>query len=259
MKHSGQWQPRLFLEQPILYLPKSGSDGTGAGLGPPWVAGSGVTVSHPTPAAGMTTQFRRTRFTSVAVTADQELGVHLPNAADCSLYRGSATSRGGFFFSSRFMVNAIPNNAIRFFCGLSAANSGVCVSNTIPVNSVGLFCESGDSAALKLVARPASGSQVPTALTSAVTLTAGTLYEFRLWANPNQNVIVTQLINAGTDTVLNNQNLTAPADLPGNTVMLAPQCGLSNAANVVGGDCSLDILSIYGRPNLLLVPSASGL
>ena len=256
MRHSGVWHPRLDCEQPILYLPASGTTLTGRGLGPDW-AGDGVAVvSHPTPASGFTTQFRRTRFTSAA-SADNELGVHLPNAADMSCYRGSVASRGGFFFRAWFMVNAIPNTTIRFFAGLSAATTGVCLSDTVPANTVGLWCDTTDAGSLTVVTNDASaGSSTKNALASAHTLTAGTLYEFTMQSNPAQGSIVTQLVNKGTDAVIGSQNVSAT--MPATTTMMGPQVGLSNAANAAGGDTSLDIILIYARPNLKLVPDGSG-
>lgn len=255
MKHSGPYQPRLVHEQPILYLPSTGADVAGRGLGPDWAMAAGATVTHVTPSAGFTTQFRRTRFTSVAVTVDQELGVHLPNAADASIWRGNATNRGGFYFSTRFMVNAIPDTDVRFFAGLSNQTTAVCVSNTVAGHAVGLWCDDTDATDLKLVTRDGT-TTTKTDLTTDADLTAGTLYEFVMIGNPNGGPVVTQLLNVGTGAVLNDQNINVT--MPGTTTFLAPQVGLSNASNVVGGDTSLDIISIYARPNIRLTAEGLG-
>lgn len=261
MKPAGTHEPRLSHEQVILYLPATGTDGTGAGIGPAWTAGAGATVSHPTPAAGFSTEFRCTRFTSPAA-ADKHLGVYFANADHCCAYRGNALSRGGFYFRALFKVNAIPNNSIRFFCGLSAqVGTGLATSNTPPANSVGLWCDTTDSAVLKLMTCDNSGTSTKTTMTNPETLTAGRLYEFILICIPNQSVVVTQLNNYAdsTDgafgTVLNSQNVSLT--MPSNTVMMAPQVGLGNAANAGGGDCSFDIMSIYLRPNLKLSPTGT--
>jgi len=247
------FEPALKGEQVILYLPDTGTSATGRGLGPAWASGLAA-ISHPVPTAGFTTEWRRTRFTSIALTANLELGVHLPNAGDVSAWRGNAASRGGFYFETLFMVNAIVNTSIRMFAGLSAQTSdGVCVSNTVPANSVGLWCDTTDAGNLTIVTADSGGSATKTALASAHTLTAGILYRFRILCNPgNQPTIVTQLENWGTDAVIGTQNV--GATLPANTAFMAPQVGLSNAANTAGGDCTLDIASIYLRPNLRLTP-----
>jgi hypothetical protein len=56
-------------------------------------------------------------------------------------------------------------------------------------------------------------------------------------------------------TRLNSQNI--GATMPANTTMLVPHVGLGNAANSAGGDCSFDIMSIYLRPNLKLIPTGT--
>lgn len=261
MKPSGAYEPRLSHEQTILYLPSTGTDGTGAGVGPAWTAGTDSVVSHPSPAAGYDTEFRRTRFTSPA-SADKHLGIYFSNSDHCCAYRGSADSRGGFYFRALFRVNAIPNNAIRFFCGLSArVGSGIATSNTVPANTVGLWCDDTDSAALSLVTVTSGGSATKSALTTPETLTAGRLYEFIMIANPNQSVVVTQLNNFEDSTggafgdVLNSQNVSVT--MPANTAMMAPQIGLGNSANATGGDCSVDVYSVYLRPNLKLYPTGT--
>lgn len=267
MKPPGIFEPRLSHEQPILWLPSTGADATGSGLGPAWAAGADAVVSHPTPTGGITTKFRRTRFTSPAI-ANKHLGILFANADHACCYRGDIDTaptpdyyRGGFYFRAVFMVNAIPDTAVRFFAGLSAqTGTGVAVSNTVPNNSVGLWCDSGDAGNLTIVTVNNTGGSTKTALATPSTprtLTAGILYEFIMIANPAQNVIVTALINAGDTTgghmgtSLNFTN--TGATMPLNTVMMAPQVGLGNAAHAAGGDCSLDIINVYVRPNMRLL------
>lgn len=262
MKPTSSYEPRLSHSQPYLYLPSTGADGSGAGIGPGWTTGEGATVSHPTPAStDYTTEFRRTRFTSIAV-ANLHLGVYFPNADHKAFYRGFNRSRGGFYFSARFKVNAIPNTSIRFFAGMSAGNTAIVTGGvaSVPNNTAGLWCDTGHAASLKLVTKDNAGAYTETALTNATTLTAGTLYEFIMICNPAQNPIVTQLVNYGLEsgqggmgTVLNSQNI--QVTMPGNSVFMSPQVALGNAANAAGGDTSLDIVSIYAIPNQRLRPT----
>ena len=243
------YEPMLMHEQPMLYLPQGGTDVIGCGIGPEWTRSGAGVVSHPTPTAGFTTQFRRTRITSAA-SIDNELGVHQPNV--CA-WRGNATSRGGFFFKARFLVNAIPNTAVRLFAGLSAQTAtGVCISNTVPANTVGLWCDAGDSGSLSVVTCNNAASATKNALAAAHTITAGVLYEFLMICNPSQSIIVTQLNNVGTGAVIASQNVAAT--MPDNATFMAPQVGLSNAANAAGGDTVFDVYAIYLRPNLRLTP-----
>jgi hypothetical protein len=187
--------------------------------------------------------------------ADQELGVHLPNAEDASVWRGNAANLGGFYFSARFMVNTRTFTNIRCFVGLSAqTGAGVCISDTVPNNTIGLWCDSTDAASLSVVTKAAAGA-TKNALTTATTLTTGILYEFVMIANPNQaNTILTQLINVGSGSIISSQSVSAT--LPTATVFMAPQAGMSNAANLGASNTVFDIVSIYARPNQLLIPSA---
>jgi hypothetical protein len=252
------YEPTLRRESPILYLPASGANVTGRGLGPDWDRTGAGTVTHPTPTATFLGQFPRTRVTSAA-SQNNELGVHLPNASDARLWRGNATSRGGFFFSTQFIVNAILNNNVRLFAGVSAqTGTGVCISNTVPANTVGLWCDDADGANLTIVTTDNAAAKTKTVLKNAsgvdtpLTLAAGVLYEFVMICNPNQAVIVTYIVDISADTLLRTQNV--GSTMPLNTAMLAPQVGLSNAQNAAGNDHSFDVISIYARPNLRLTP-----
>jgi len=164
---------------------------------------------------------------------------------------------GGFYFSARFMVNAIPNTSIRLFVGLSAG-AAVCKTAfaSTPANTVGLWCDSTDAGNLTILTADATPTPHTTTLQTAQTLTAGTLYEFVMIANPSPSgtpgTIVTNLINVGTDALLTSQNVSVNA--PASTAFMAPQIGLSNRGNTAGGDCSLDVISVYLRPNLRLTP-----
>lgn len=251
MKHSGPYQPKLVHEQPILYLPGTGGSVAGYGVGPNnWVTGIG-TVTHPTPTNTHIGQFRKTRITSVAGTSNQELGIHLPNADQCHIWRGNATGRGGFYFSARFIINAIPATNIRFFCGLSSANAGACTANALTGHAVGLWCADTDAADLKIVTRDGA-TQNSQDLATDHDLTTGILYEFVMIGIPAQGSIVTQLWNHGTNTLISAQN--ANTNAPGLSTFMAPQIGLSNNTNNTGGDTALDIVSLYARPNQFLDP-----
>jgi hypothetical protein len=249
------YEPALHREPRTLYLPTTGTDIGGRGLGPAWVGDGIAVVSHPALAAGFTTQFPRRRFTSAGGTSNQELGAHSP---ELSAWRGNAVKLGGFYFSCRFMVNAIPDTVIRFFCGLAKGVSPA-LNNTLPANTVGLWCDTADAGALSIGNADSGGVNEKFALSSGVTLTAGVLYDFVMIANPSPSnspgTIVTNLYNVGTDTLLCTQN---PGNrLPASTEFLAPHVALSNANHTAGGDCSLDVIHCYLRPNLRLTPLGS--
>jgi hypothetical protein len=244
-------------EQPIIYQPGSGSTlGGGYGTTPAWASTCG-NISHPVPTStSYITQFRRSRFTSVATTQNQELGARIGAADGVCAWRGNASQRGGFYFSCRFVINSFPaNNNIRMFVGLTAQTSaGVCISTGIPNNTIGLWVDEFQAGKLNTIARDTTGTSVVN-LQNAPLFATGILYEWVMIANPNQGVVVTQLINVGTNTLIATQN--PSANLPVNTAFLAPQFGLSNVTNVTGGDCSFDVYGMYLRPNLLLLQTGT--
>jgi len=255
MKPSGPYFPRPDFEQCLLYLPDTGTSAAGTGLGPAWTTHANATVSHPAPASGFTTEWRRTRFTSTA-NSNIHLGPYFANSDLCCAFRGGSSPRGGFYFNALVRVNAIPATSIRFFAGLSAqTGTGLCTSNTVPANSIGIWCDDTDAASLSFVSTDGSANANKQALSSAVTLTAGVLYRIELFCYPAQSTVLSVIRNVGADTVLAETSTAGGASLyiPSSTAMMAPQVGLGNAANATGGDTDLDVYSIYLRPNLKLV------
>ena len=267
MKHTGDFHPRLEFEQPYWWLPGSAGSAVGTGFGPVWVPGAGAVVSSPAPTATFIGQHRRNRFTSdAAATPDMELGIHLGNTEDCHAWLGTLDTapnpdhyRGGFYLSCIFRINALQTTASRFFCGYSSQiGGGIVTANVPPANTVGLWCATGDAMVARLVGVNAAGTATtaPTdRLNGPITLTAGTLYRWVMIQNPTANSIVTQLYNLSSQDSLaglissTNQGVSTTMSTSMAT-MMAPQCGLSNAANVGASATSLDIMSLYSRPNL---------
>jgi hypothetical protein len=101
-------QTALFQNRVLLYVPSTGTTGTGSGtgLGPVWT--SGGTVSHPTPAStapAISNQMRRTRYANVVTTTDQTLGIKAAAADSLSYWRGNAAGLGGFFTPQNLLWN----------------------------------------------------------------------------------------------------------------------------------------------------------
>lgn len=263
MKYASTHQPGLLREQPILYLPDSTNSPAGRGLGPDWASDGVSVVSHPLPTGSFAGQFRKTRFTSAAVTANQELGVHLSDAmlwCGASLTSPYTTSIGGFHFLSRFRINAIPNNAIRLFVGVSSQlGAGVVIdpAGNWPNDTAGLWVDTGSGLVATPAYRAAGGGAPTLAGSNYGALVVGDVYEYQTICIPAASTLVTTLRNLSTETLISSGQINTAR--PTNTVMMAPQVGLSNAGNVIGGDVSFDIMSIYARPNLRLNASdASG-
>jgi hypothetical protein len=250
------FEPAFFQEQAVSYLPTTGAVITGGGIGPNWINDGLAVVTHPALGNTFNTQFPRTRFTSAA-SANNELGVHLPTAI---AWRGDAAKRGGFFFSCRFRIHARPDFLIRMFAGLSAG-AAVCKNDVVPANSVGFWVDTTDAGNITIVSTDNAAGAHKTPLRNisgtptTLTLATDFIYEFRIHANPNQGTIVTQIYDVLGDVILRTQNVPdSGTNTPLNSVFMAPQVGLSNAAHAGGGDTALDIMNIYLRPNLRPTP-----
>jgi hypothetical protein len=260
----------LVHEQPLVYMPSTGADAGGRGLGPAWVTDAAVAVTHPAPTNSFGGQFRCTRFTSPAV-ANKGLGVFQNNADGALCWRGDAASRGGFYFAARFRINAIPDFAIRLFVGLSAlTGAAACSTNFVPQNSVGLFLDTGRAGSLCIGTNDSLGGQQLNELKlsngsySPHTIVVGTIYEFVIIQNPTPattpGTIVTLLYDltaTASNGLIRTQNMPdggVGSVVPDAGVFMAPQCMLGNAAHAAGGDCSFDVLSVYARPNQRLLP-----
>jgi len=276
MRHSGPYQPFMGYEQPLLWMPSTGTDATGAGVGPPWVTSSTCTVATVSVGTTYQTQFRRTRFSSSGGNADENLGVNFNNSDVCCLWRGNSDTgptipqyRGGFFYLARFIATTIPaSTTVRLFAGVSAqvgTDNAVCQSNTVPANTMGLWIDTTDSLTFKLVTCDSGATATKATLGAGFTLTAGELYEFRMIVNPNQSVVVNQLFKLGTlsggertQTLLATQNTSST--LPSATTFMAPQVGMSNGtANLTAADTEFDVVCVYARPNLGLTPAEFGI
>ncbi len=259
-------EPAIYHEQTLIYLPYTGAAlPPGGFFGTQWLSDGVSVVSHPDPGTTFETQFRRSRFTSAA-SNNNELGVHLLNTDMRCAWLGNAAKRGGFYFSCRFLVNAIPDTAVRLFVGISGATGiGVSQSATIPGNTIGLWLGSGDAGSLTILTANAAGGAAGGAnagLTplrnssgslATLTLTAGFLYEFVMLCNPNQNLVVTNIIDVAAGTLLRTQNVNTT--MPDTTAFMAPQVSLSNALHAAGNDCKFDLYGLYLRPNLRETPA----
>ena len=91
-------QTAFFQNRVLMYVPSTGTTGTGsgAGIGPVWT--SGGTVSHPTPATtapAISNQMRRTRYANVVTTTNQTLGIKAAAADTLNYWRGNAPAWAG--------------------------------------------------------------------------------------------------------------------------------------------------------------------
>jgi len=262
---SSQWQRGLQHFNGCLFVPNS-STAAGNGLGGVWTTGVG-TITHATVGTAFDTQLKRTIYTQVVTTTDQELGPRLSNAGDYQFWLGSNTASehdylGGFYFSTIFRIGAWAANTGRIFAGLSADANPMCVSDTEKANSIGLWHETTDGAdEFYAVAVTSGGAATKTKLTQtsgAVSpvvnapgiLAAGVTLLFEMWAFPssvgtiNTNVRLSKFdatAKAVTEVVWN-----AIGGGPASTAMMAPQVQMSNGtADTTAGHYAIEVANVY--------------
>lgn len=234
-------QPNLGLNTIQLWTPSLTS--TGTGFGTVWPAGTG-TFLNVVPTAGMGTQLRRARFTNVATTQNQILGVTASTAAQIpSFWRGNAAGQGGFFFQVRFTTELVPATTIRLFVGLTSLTTGVVAADTTTGDCAGLSHITTDN--ITTMAFMTRDNTTTTRATFTVpTLTSGNAYDFTMYAPPNGSTIYYRLVDLLTGNVIVDSSTTTT--LPRNTIFMGPQVQMSNGtANTVVTTTAIGINKIY--------------
>ena len=241
-------QPSIFSNNIMLFAPQSGTVGSGSNnFQTAWT--SAGTVTHPAPAAtDVASSGRRTSYTNVAATTNQQLGPRFNNDAERCFFRGNVAGTGGFFFFARFLLT-YPASTTRLFAGLQGAGgSGSIVPADAPS---GPYCglshittdPSTGSGALNFVTHNGISRNALAINLTADLVTGSPLLEFMMYCAPNGGTIYFRL-----DDVTNGATYTnsTTANLPGATVMMSPQCQASNGtANVTVSTVAISIYKIY--------------
>lgn len=240
-------QTALFQNRILLYVPSTGTTGTGsgAGLGPVWT--SGGTVSHPTPATtspAISNQMRRTRYANIVTTTNQTLGIKAAAADTLNYWIGNAAGLGGFFYAARFIVELYPAATVRIFAGLTASSATyVVASDTVLNNTCGLWHDTTDSSATFNFVTRNTTTTTKQAISLSNNIAAGNSYDFYMFCPPNGSTITWRL-----DDIVNNVSYTnsTSTTLPVNTAFMGPQCAMSNGtANVTVTTSAIGIAGVY--------------
>jgi len=273
MRPVTEWQRGLQYFNGVLFLPSSGTDGAGKGIGTPWTTGAG-TVAHPVPGTAFDTQFKRTTYTQVVTTTDQELGPRLSAASDYQFWLGDKRFCGGFYMSTVFRIEAWNNDSGRLFIGMTAGANSNCITSTLQNNSMGLWHTNTDGAnVLNFVTRDnigAEASQVIADATHAVgSLAAGNTFLWEMWHYPNAispaaagmtGITVNwklSLFDTANSTDSKPANRVKKLSWNENTFtnsaavltkMFAPQVQMSNGADTTAGHFGIGIANIYVAP-----------
>jgi len=244
------FQPAAFQNRILMYVPSTGTTGTGSGTGwgPVWT--SGGTVSHPTPSStspAISNQMRRTRYANVATTTNQTLGIKAAAADTLNYWIGNAAGLGGFFYTARFIVELYPASTVRIFAGLTASSSTyVVASDTVLNNTCGLWHDTTDPSSgansFNFVTRNGTTTTKQSiALSNAIA--AGNSYDFYMFCAPNGSTIYWRLDDIVNGVTYEGNTSTT---LPTNTSFMGPQCAMSNGtANTTVTTVAIGVASVY--------------
>ena len=243
-------QPSLFQSRGQLYVPSTGSTGTGSGtgLGPVWTAGGTVTTPTPSSTApAVSSQMRRTQFANVVTTTNQTLGLRAAAADSLSLWRGNAVGLGGFSFAARFIVALIPAATVRIFAGVTASSAAdVVTSDTVLNDTCGIWHSTVDpltgAGAFNFVTRN-TATTTKQSITLLNAIVAGGAYDFFMYCPPNGGTISWRLDDINNLVTYTGNTSTT---LPTATTFMGPQCAMSNGtANVTASTVAIGVAGVY--------------
>ncbi len=241
-------QPAFFGNNVVMYAPGNGS-AVGTSFGTTWAVGT--TINHPTPAAGIYTQMKRTTSTNVVTTTNQTLGVsNIATAPHAQFWRGNSTGLGGFFFFARFGIETLTAgspNATRLFVGLQSGTTNILASDTIPsISCVGLWHDTTDAANVINLLTKDGTTATKSALAGSPTTpySTGQAYDFYMFAKPNDSTIYYRLDNLNTGAILSDSSITTT--VPAATTFMGSVIGMSNGtANTVASTVAIGVNRIY--------------
>jgi len=270
MRPTSQWQRGLQHFNGVLFQPNSSTAG-GNGLGGVWTtdtASAGITISHATPGTAFDTQMKRTVYTNVITTQNQELGPRLAAAGDKQFWVGNADNLGGFYFSAIFRIEtwsgAGSGTDGRLFVGLSGNATSCALVDVVPHNSIGLSHVATDGQdVLNLVVVDNSGSITTKNLTvhsGAVSptvnapgiLASGVMLLWEIWAFPfAQSTVVTNCRLSYFDPTNKYVSKVVWSSSGGLTTnqFMAPQVQMSNGAtDTTAAHYSIGVANVYCVP-----------
>ena len=217
------FQPALFNSTIFMWLP-----GTGTTLAINWgtsytARNNGNAAAQATPARASTnavTSMNRATF-GTGSTATGASGIQ---STDTVAWMGNAANLGGFFFYSRFALEALSGTS-RFFVGVSANNATMSADSSTWNNTIGIGRDSGDTT-LQFIMR--NNGTVTTKRNTTITPATTDIFDIYIFVRPNTSEVNWELRNAVTNAVLSTN--TEVVNLPLNTVFMYMQAHIQSAS-----------------------------
>lgn len=216
------FQPALFNSTTYMWLA-----GTGTTLAINWgtsftARNNGTNAVQATPTKASTNSMaslNRATFSS-GTTATGASGIQ---SSQTNAWRGNAAGLGGFFFFSRFGLETI-SGTYRTFNGLSENNATMAANASTWNNTCGIGNEAGDTTWF-ITIRSATTS---TRTNTSITITAGVILDFYMYAEPNGSEINFEVRNSLTNAVLYTGQETA--NLPTATTFMYMQTHIQSVS-----------------------------
>lgn len=223
-----------FFGQNKIFLWTAQGNGTtvaALGLG---VANTGTATARTVAVTNLSTSLRRLGFVSGA--AGTSCGTR---HGLLQFYRGDAAGRGGFMYVTRFVIAAV-GASLRWFVGFYGTAAAILNvdPSTLP-NIVGFGIDAGQTT-VRFFNNDGGGAATATDLGASFPATTATVvYEARIFCAPNGGTIFYSLQRLDSAALVEGS---AAADIPANTVLLAPQIWMNSPAAAA---VAIDVVSQY--------------
>jgi len=234
------FQPALFNSTTYMWLA-----GTGTTLAINWGTsftarnnGTGAAQAHPTKTSSNAIASMNRATFSTGTTATGASGIQ---SSATNAWRGNASGLGGFFFFSRFALEAT-SGTYRLFVGLSENNATLNVQPSTMNNTFGIGLDSGDTNFQFMIRNTVTTTRIDTTVAANTT----TVYDFYMYTPPNNGVVYFELRNAVTNAVLKTSQ--ESANLPVNTVFMYMQAQMQSVTGTTPKLLALN--RIYCESNL---------
>jgi hypothetical protein len=205
-----------------------------------WIGTNGVTRATAASVLPTTTTvytaMRRTTFSSVATTTNQQIGLR----SDNMFFVGQ---QSGFFFSCRFGFDAIAAG-MRAFVGLCPSTTIVSVDPSTSLNTLGFGFDLADNA-WTFYHNKGAGTAIKETISGQGTLaTNNTGYDAYIWSPPNSTTVYYRLDR--TDTGVTIVDRSVNGTIPVGTVALMATAQMSNGtANITANAAVLGVNRLY--------------
>lgn len=194
---------------------------------------AGVTGSSGAVALGTGSYFAQINRLSINTAASSGASATLRNNG-LIVYRGNASGRGGFFFTSRGGIGSASSNAtLRWWTGLYGTNSAI--GNVEPdtlLDMVGFGINAGETT-IRFYTNDGAGTASRTDLGAKFPANALStdMYTFEIWCAPNASEIFWRCTRENTGDVASGS---VSSNLPTNTVFMHPQAWINTGTTATG-------------------------